>query len=545
LLNLGRAIFRVGTDLYTDDIKIPQKYAQKSLALYQELQDEKGIAKANSALAFVYRISDKFEEANSLLTSSLAYYRKSGKKLLEANCLELLGSLYQIEIRDHTKAETYYTQALTIREAIDDTYGLARSFENFGDYYYDFFNVRFEDFYRKSETLYAQMGDKTALAWISYKTAQGYMLLLRVPESKRILEEALEQFTHLNNDKGRATVLTRLGSILMFIGDFDLAITYHNQCIDVSKNFGFLIAPELYAKHNLAWIFRLQGDYQKARNLFEFVKNNMPKIGYRWNLAQPIHDLGEVFRHQGRYREALDQYNEALDHTKNYQKVLLIFFQDILSCYYSILIGTQKFPDIDLTPYINVLRSVEVEVKSLKSIQRAAEAIYLKNSPRLKDHYKAQEILENIVASQILPNAMIGFGSELTLLDILLNEFKVSGEEVVFQEIQNLLVTIQKQATALKSNPLIVDINIIQAKLAQIKGNFDESNQILQKAWELVKKFNIKGKKELVQFELDQLEENFKTYNQWVEQNVAMKDRASKLEISEYITKAKDEILRS
>jgi tetratricopeptide (TPR) repeat protein len=186
-----------------------------------------------------------------------------------------------------------------------------------------------------------------------------------------------------------------------------------------------------------------------------------------------------------------------------------------------------------------------VDVEWLKSIQLAAEAIYLRNSPRLKDHYKAQEMLENIVASETFPNPMIGFGSELTLLDILLGEYKASGEEIVFQEIQNLLVTIQKQAKALQSNPLIVDINLIQGKLAQIKGNFDESNQILQKAMELAENFDIKGKKELIQFELDQLEENFKTYNEWVEQNVAMKDRASKLEISEYIKKAKEEILRS
>ena len=76
----------------------------------------------------------------------------------------------------------------------------------------------------------------------------------------------------------------------------------------------------------------------------------------------------------------------------------------------------------------------------------------------------------------------LGFTARLCLCELLLLEFKTSGEEEVFQAAKTLVNDIQVTAEQQHVIPLQIEMNILQAKLFQIEGNFDQSERFLEQA---------------------------------------------------------------
>ena len=110
-------------------------------------------------------------------------------------------------------------------------------------------------------------------------------------------------------------------------------------------------------------------------------------------------------------------------------------------------------------------------------------ALILKSGKRLKSKINAQNLLEEVIKEGILVDTHVV--AHLHLIDILLDELSLYGEEEVLINIQDNIKLLQDQARDEHQNPLLIESYILEARLHLISLNLEQAIKILEKAYEL------------------------------------------------------------
>ncbi len=96
---------------------LAQQHLEQSLAICRQLQDEYGIARVQQHLGHLAYDQDRFAEAHAYFVESLASYRALGDQLRIANLLLNLGSTVK-QLGDTAAAQRYHQECLAIGRAI-------------------------------------------------------------------------------------------------------------------------------------------------------------------------------------------------------------------------------------------------------------------------------------------------------------------------------------------------------------------------------------------------------------------------------------------
>jgi tetratricopeptide (TPR) repeat protein len=105
-------------------------YYEESLAVHQELGDERGVASELCNLGEILWYKGDLERAVDLLEQGLAVLRTLGGKRMIAFVNNMLGHVY-LDLGEHERAETLYREALLLVRDIEDKIGMAYSIESF------------------------------------------------------------------------------------------------------------------------------------------------------------------------------------------------------------------------------------------------------------------------------------------------------------------------------------------------------------------------------------------------------------------------------
>jgi non-specific serine/threonine protein kinase len=129
---------------------------ERSLALYQELQDRDGIAEAFYYLADAAALQGDavaarslYAQAGSFSADSLTSLREQGDKWNVARTLNYLGELARVE-GDYAAARSFYEESLLIRHELGDQRGMAVSLHNIG------FVTHHQGDYRQAVTFFVE-----------------------------------------------------------------------------------------------------------------------------------------------------------------------------------------------------------------------------------------------------------------------------------------------------------------------------------------------------------------------------------------------------
>jgi predicted ATPase/DNA-binding winged helix-turn-helix (wHTH) protein len=189
------------------DYPAAEHFLQQSLALYEELGDEPGIAVSLNALAVAARDRGDYAAAQSNFERSLACWRMLSDRLAIARCLHNLANVVKVR-GDYPRARWALSEAADIFEELSDRTGVAWSINQQGDV------ARAEGdmaaaraLYQRALSAFREAGDPwgsarslTDLAYID--TAQGDHLAAHAACC-----EALEIFAGLRYRRGIARVL--------------------------------------------------------------------------------------------------------------------------------------------------------------------------------------------------------------------------------------------------------------------------------------------------------------------------------------------------
>ena len=107
-------------------------FHEKSLALYRQLGDKRGIALSLNSLATVAYYQTNYERMEMLVGESLALFRELGDKWGIAASLNNLGALAYSR-GDYERMKSLYEESLALRQELGDEQGIAVSIYNLGN----------------------------------------------------------------------------------------------------------------------------------------------------------------------------------------------------------------------------------------------------------------------------------------------------------------------------------------------------------------------------------------------------------------------------
>ncbi|WP_431156738.1 tetratricopeptide repeat-containing sensor histidine kinase [Winogradskyella poriferorum] len=207
-------------------------YGLRAVALSKKTKSDTTTLISQRKLAYTYLLTGEFElyKINSLRNLETARTLKdsTGIALINAG----LGYLYsEIEL-DKAEAYTYYLEALKYFDALDMSYDKANILYNIASIQDD------EKDYLGSE--------------------QNAIKALRIFESLDLEDVESKKYTILN----------LLGLVSLKLQNYDEALEFHNQAVDLTKNLEDGRQLEIESLNNIAITYREKGDYKNALNIF-------------------------------------------------------------------------------------------------------------------------------------------------------------------------------------------------------------------------------------------------------------------------------------
>lgn len=113
------------------------------------------------------------------------------------------------------------------------------------------------------------------------------------------------------NKSGMAASLNNIGIIYNYRGDYAKAIKYYTESLKIREEIGNKsgIAASL---NNIGSFYQVQEDYDKAIEFHTKSLEIKTDIGDRAGIATTLNNIGLIYREQGKFDKALKNYNENL-----------------------------------------------------------------------------------------------------------------------------------------------------------------------------------------------------------------------------------------
>ncbi|GAH70522.1 unnamed protein product, partial [marine sediment metagenome] len=225
-----------------------------------------------------------------------------------------------------------------------------------------------------------KLGNKPQIVESLYIISMGYSFL------KKDLDTALEYAERcqvlaeeINHQQMISFNLQNLGTINTFKGEFEKALMYAEQCLPIFEETNNLqwISVTL---NSISIVYLHQGKFDLAFKYFKKSLKLARETGNNWFIAISLGNIIDALRLKGdidraqKYLEELKQINDQEDN------------------------------------------------KWIETMYLVTKAQMLKESPRLHDRAKAEEILKEVIQREIIPNLDINMDAMISLCELLLDE---------------------------------------------------------------------------------------------------------------------------
>ena len=112
--------------------------------------------------------------------------------------------------------------------------------------------------------------------------------------------------------QGEANSLGNLGLAYRRLGEYDRAIDFHQQSLDIKREIGYR-QGEVAALNNLGLAYRRLGEYGRAINFHQQSLDIAQEIGYRQGEARTLGNLGNAYYFLGEYGRAIAFHQQWLE----------------------------------------------------------------------------------------------------------------------------------------------------------------------------------------------------------------------------------------
>lgn len=307
--------------------------------------------------------------------------------------------------------------------------------------------------------------------------------------------EAINIFQGVKRQTRASTSIMNVGLLYTYLGELDKGLEYLNK------------AKKILFNHS-SYHINFHLSFQFAMNYF----------------------------YRGEMETSLDYMNIALEDGRNLNNVHFQFTTLSVLAYIHIDLEKRE----KAKKYIDELTEINHDLNSDKK-QKSTDyitAYFLKSSTRMKDHSKAQLLLEPIVYEDSLNVGLVN-AATLALIEILIQELKTYQDEDVLNEIMHLLSRLEESSKLYNDFMSQISTLLIKSKLSLIQGKIQQSSELLEEADEIALSNNIHYYTNKIENEKKKLEEDLNNWQKLIDDGATIKQKLDLISYQEYIETAK------
>lgn len=279
-------------------------------------------------LLFVCPVSgqpDKKQLLQSGKIERLKLLYKSTKS--DTSRVQILNQLYkELILSEPLQAKKYAEEALNISKKLNYAVGIAASSDNVGNVYYDQgAYLQALEYYLKSLEYKKKLGNKIQISKAYNKLANTYVRKDDRKVGRDYYEKSLELSKEIGYNKGIITTLTNLGSYYNAVADYEKAIEYHLQAIQVE---GLTDKKVLAYNYNrIGDLYLRKGDYSAALRYYRQELLVARTDGDDIEMQKAYRGISEVYAKRNDYQKAYEYYQlfartkELINQRKSNEKI--------------------------------------------------------------------------------------------------------------------------------------------------------------------------------------------------------------------------------
>lgn len=284
---------------------------QKLVAIRTKIGDAVDKCRAMRALAKVYALRGQLDSALALYERVLEVARNNLGPQQQVWGLEDLADGY-VKLGDPDKALVPHQKALEAARSAGDAKSEAIALNDLG--YVCEKQARYDEaleFYEKSLAIRARIGDLAGETQALLNLGNLYRWNLRQSgKSSPFYSKAVEAAQKLGNAKLEADAQERLGYAYDIEEEYDKSLESYQKALHIWLRIGDK-GREFSTRHSLAKAYARRGG-NKGLAIHEEALQTARNGGDKKGEAQALTDMGESYRNQKRYREAVDHLGKAL-----------------------------------------------------------------------------------------------------------------------------------------------------------------------------------------------------------------------------------------
>ena len=394
-------------------------------------------------------------------------------------------------------------------------------------------------------------------------------------------QQSLKLAKEIKDQSLISSALNNIGLIFQQKGDNDNALDYFQRSLAIDQETG-LKYDIAFPLSNIGIIYRRKGDFAKSLENFQQSLAIYQEIGDKRGISVLLCFIGETYAQKGELDDALDHYEQSIvkmeeigdkyyigvillgigavhrqrgdfNQANDYLKRSLALFEEIGNNHYIsenalllLLTAINNNSFSQAKNYLGRLQQINDLEDNLIVSQyyRLAHAIILKNSTRMSEKVKAQEILHDLVNEKEF-SYNITFHAMLSLCELLVDELKLFGEEEVQKQVKSLLKRINVMAFEQHASPLIVQTLVLQAKFSLVEGNAQQANTLLDKAKVTANESGLELLADKVSKEQEHLYRELDKWKELFNRNAPLVERLDMAQLNDYISNALDMVRTS
>ena len=309
----ARALVGRGTlAWYVGDLDTLQRYIKKAQAVYQALEDRRGIAHTMAILASVPNSTGDADGAEELYQRSLEIRQEIGDRGGIAACLHGLSNAAKMR-GDLKKARALLEQSAAIRRESGDLWRLMNALGDLAWYTWDEGDVTAAcGMFAELLTGYQQLRSRWGLAY-SYEnlviaaTFQG-----EYGKAHDLCQEALSHSLSAGDKLSVARIFLNLGKLAFFQGDLDQALLQYQESLQIYREVGYELGRG-WALGYLGALACVEGSYTQAEVQLQEALALQEGKGEYSDLCFTLCALGTLSCRQNQPLAALGFYRRALE----------------------------------------------------------------------------------------------------------------------------------------------------------------------------------------------------------------------------------------
>lgn len=285
-------------------------YLERGVAAGRRAGDVRSEAQLGLYAGRIYRLRGELNEAQRWFEASAALYGQLDDTRGRARALNQLGYVARLKSR-YGAAQEYVDEALTLLPEPDSE--RATSYSCLGVIAYDQMDwARAEEYYQRACQIWQEAGDPQRAAWSLQNLGDTMRAAGKYGEAAAYIQQAIVLLGQLHDPVNQAIARMNLGIVLEqqekleeALGLYTLAERTFHQAEDKLHL--------AMVHHNMAIVYRLQEEWTAAELVSQKAIRVWEIMGEVKRLVNTMDELGLVYMGQRRFDEAIATFSHALE----------------------------------------------------------------------------------------------------------------------------------------------------------------------------------------------------------------------------------------